>query len=290
MATTTNTLVANVAVSGACYTLALPSTITFGNSITPPYTTFTNVAVTDNDVGGNLASYIQVKGAGWAGPNTIAVGSTLWSAASEGSYTGTALTTSLANTAILIPAPSLTTSTTSNNIYFGMNVPGGLPAGTYTQAITFNNLCGTPSAASVVTANFVVAGVCYTSLSVTAITFGTMSPGTTYNTNVVVVDHDVGGNVQATLAVSGGDPGVTSGNWISGGNNFYVTNTMWSATSLGSYAGNALTEGFVSTGIIIPQPTVGSPDATNSIYFGVSVPGGTPVGTYTQNIVIQNAC
>ena len=136
----TNTITMNVLVPGVCFTSASVTSITFG-TMSPGTTYNTNVLVTDNDVGGNAQSTLYVEGVDWSGAGTIGVSNTVWNPTTVASYTGNALTSGFANTNIIVPAPSLTTGTTSNNIYFGMNVVGGAPAGTYTQTITLENSC-----------------------------------------------------------------------------------------------------------------------------------------------------
>ncbi len=132
---------ANVIVSPACFIGVSPSSITFGN-MAPTSAYDTNVLVTDTDNGGNVAANILLEGIAWAsGSNNFAVGQTQWSPTVQTSYTGTALTTSLVDTLIQIPAPTSSSPSTSNVVYFGLQVPGGTPPGTYTQTITFENSC-----------------------------------------------------------------------------------------------------------------------------------------------------
>ena len=80
---------------------------------------------------------------------------------------------------------------------------------------------------------------------------------------------------------------------ISGSNNFYVTNTLWSPTSAGSTTPLTLYTGLASlvdTLIQIPAPSSSNPATTNTIYFGIDIPAGTPAGVYTQNIVYGYTC
>ena len=289
-ATSTNTVGANVQVSGYCWTLTSPNPITFSDM--PPSTSMsTSLPVTDSDVGGNMDSWLWIKGNDWSNTltsNTIGVGSTLWSQTSMATYTGNALTTNAANTVIYLAAPTQVSPTNSVPVYFGLSVPGGTPSGIYTQSITFNNLCTDSTATSnsiVVTANVNVLGVCYTSVAPTLISFGTMAPGSAYNTNVVVTDTDAGGNYQAALYVE-----ADAANWVSGLNNIAVGNTVWSASSQVSYTGTALTTTFANTLVYLPAPTIAGNTVSNSIYFGMNVPGGTPSGLYTVNIILENSC
>lgn len=102
----------------------------------------TNVIVTDTDNGGNVASNILLEGTAWtSGSNSFVVGQTNYNGLSQSSYSGVSLTASLVDTAIQIPAPTVSTPSTSNAIYFGLQVPGGTASGTYTQTITFENSC-----------------------------------------------------------------------------------------------------------------------------------------------------
>ena len=135
-----------------------------------------------------------------------------------------------------------------------------------------------------VTANVAVESVCYISLSTNAISFGSLYPTAQHADNVIVTDSDPYGNVAANVLVSGG-------NWISGLNNFGVSNTTWSATSSNTFLiTNPLSIVPSLTGITIAVPTLASNTPSNSIYFGLNVPGAIPAGTYTQTIVIENSC
>lgn len=288
--TTTNTVTANVNVQGICWTAALPNPATFGN-VNPSTVSVTNLQVTDNDVGGNLAAFLWINANGninsgnWQwGTNTILVGNTVYNAISQGAYLGNTLTTTPTNTNIALAAPTLGAPTNSVFIYFGLNIPGGTPGGLYTQALVFNNICTTTNANTLsLTAN--VQQVCYTTTTPNAITFGNMYPGTTYPANVVVTDNDVGGNVGAAMYVEGQNP-----NWVFGSNNIAVSNTVYNAISQSTYLGNALTTSFVNTNIAIAAPTQATPYATANVYFGMAVPGGTVAGLYTENIIIENSC
>ncbi|MEM0154970.1 MAG: hypothetical protein QW814_04015 [Methanothrix sp.] len=137
---------------------------------------------------------------------------------------------------------------------------------------------------TVITANVAVESVCYISLSPNAISFGSLYPTATHADNVLVTDSDPNGNVAANVLVSGG-------NWINGTQSFGVSNTTWSATSSNTFlTTNPLTTTPTITGISIAAPTISANTPSNSIYFGLSVPGAIPAGTYTQTITISNAC
>ncbi|MEM3181447.1 MAG: hypothetical protein QXV17_10330 [Candidatus Micrarchaeaceae archaeon] len=286
-------VIANVAVGNVIYLSVSPNTINFGN-LYPAGTPYdTNVLVTDNDIGGNMGANILVEGGNWIGPgtNTFGVSNTEWSPTAQTSYTGNALSTIFANTLIFIPAPTLSTSTTSNNIYFGLSIPGGTPAGVYTQNILFENYNVTyntynaPSTQGTVVASANVQSVCYISLTPNAINFGSIFANANVPTNNLITDSNTNGNTQATLLVYGG-------NWIQSANSaiqFGVSNTLWDAASQTTYNGIPLSNSLTNTGIIIPASTYNT-IGSNSIYFGLGVPGGTPAGSYTQTITIENSC
>ena len=290
-ATSSNTLNANVAVGSACFTLATPSVIVFGNTLPTSSNQlyYTNVLVTDNDIGGNIGSWLFVEGSTWSSAsNTLLAGETVWNPTPQGSYMGNQLTASFANTAMYIAAPSLATPTTGGNVFFGMNVPAGTPAGNYVQTITFNDFCGTASQSpytNSISAYAQVIPVCYANVIPLGIQFGSMIPGTSYDTNVLVTDYDIGGTAPAQVNIAGSTVGNT-GNWVSGGNNFMVTNTLYSPTNLGAtIGGNQLT--FVYN---VVDPINAPYGTSNTIYFGVNVPAGTPAGSYNQVINIQTSC
>jgi len=81
---------------------------------------------------------------------------------------------------------------------------------------------------------------------------------------------------------------VYGGNWIYSSNtaiSFYVANTVWSNNANTAYS-SATRLSNVATNTTILVPASGS----NTIYFGLGVPGGAPPGAYTQNIIIANQC
>lgn len=132
---------ASVSISAVCYTSATPNSISFG-TMSPNTNVPTNVLVTDQDVGGNVGSYLYISGSSWSsGSNSFGISNTTWDSSSQSTYTGTGLSSTASNTAILIPSPSISTPTTSNDVYFGLAIPSATPAGTYTQTITFENSC-----------------------------------------------------------------------------------------------------------------------------------------------------
>ncbi len=201
------------------------------------------------------------------------------------------------NTNILIPQPTLSAPSQYNNIYFGFQIPPATPAGSYIQTITFNSENTTQlvyatqnsTSANSVQVSVSVGSICYITLSPNTISFGNVFASANVPTNVLVTDSDNGGNAQATMLVYGS-------NWAYSANTaitFSGSNTMWNPISLSVYGGNALTTNSLSpqnTGIIIPTPTQSNPSTSNSIYFGLAVPPGTPGGVFTQTITVENSC
>jgi hypothetical protein len=144
LASATNTgsvnIVAQVTVNAVCEVSLSPGSLTFP-AMSPGVGSPTQTSVTDNNIG-NGAGYIWIYGSGWTqttgGTNTFAVGDTVWNYNSVGSWSGTALTGSSVNTAILVAGG---TGANGNVINFGVNVPIGQPAATYAQNIVILNAC-----------------------------------------------------------------------------------------------------------------------------------------------------
>jgi hypothetical protein len=118
--------------------------------------------------------------------------------------------------------------------------------------------------------------VCTIALSSNAISFGTLNPGTVNPDNVQIADTNSGDAV-ANVLVSGTD-------WASSAASFGVSNTSWSQTPLTSFGTELVSNALKSTGIAI------EPSSSNSIYFGLNMPGAIAAGTYTQTITIENSC
>lgn len=291
--TSSNTLTANVNVGNVVYVSIAPSSNTYAsNEVYPGSSYDTNVLFTDTDNGGNLAANVFVAGNGFSYlSNSIGVSNTMWSSATQGTFAGTTLTGSLADTGIVVPQPTLASPSQSNSIYFGISIPGGTPPGYYTQTLTFsnNNLVYGVNSLNTATASLTanVQGVCYISLSSTQLNFGSIFAAANVPTNNAITDTDSNGNAAASVLVEGT-------NWYLNGNvlaaNFLVGNTLWNPTALGAYSGNTLTNSLVTTGITIVAPTQTSNSQNAPIYFGLAVPGGTPAGAYGQTITIENSC
>ncbi|MCL5093458.1 MAG: hypothetical protein M1128_03250 [Candidatus Marsarchaeota archaeon] len=292
-------ITANVAVGNVIYLSVAAqggNTINFGSLFTLD-SYYTDLPVTDTDSGGNIGANILVSGTSWALTSntavTFSVGNTLWNPTSLTSYAGNALTTSFVNTNDIIVAPTLSNPTTSNNIYFGLYIPAGTAPGNYVQTISFEdynasqNIYNSITASgNAITAMADVQGTCYIALSTNTISFGSIVSNADVPTNVLVTDTDNGGNVASSLLVEGNDWTQTSNSLTT----FGVGNTKWDATSQGSYAGTALTNSLFTTGISIAAPNTLDTTTSNNIYFGLYIPGGTPAGTYSQDITIENSC
>jgi len=120
------------------------------------------------------------------------------------------------------------------------------------------------------------ANICTITLGTSAINFGAINAGSNMETSNAITDTNTG-NANAYMFVYGG-------NWI-GPVQFGVSNTTWSATANTPYiSATRLSTLAANTTIFVPA------GGTNTIYFGLAVPGGAPVGAYTQNIVIANQC
>ena len=111
-----------------------PTALAFGSTNPGSYLP-TNAGVVDTNSGGSNA-YMYVYGGNWiSGSHSFGVSNTLWSAITQASYTGTQLSATSSNTAMLVP------SSGSNTIYFGVAVPASQPSGSYTQNIIIENSC-----------------------------------------------------------------------------------------------------------------------------------------------------
>ena len=146
------------------------------------------------------------------------------------------------------------------------------------------------TSSNTISASANILGVCYVSLSSTAIEFGGSTgttPGITTAANSIT-DTDQNGNIAANVLLyandwTGPSPAVTYA--------FPGTYTGWNALISGTFGavpnsiGNA-----VNTGITIAAPTVTNPSTSNNIYFDLSVPNALTPGVYSQTITIENSC
>jgi len=133
--TSSNSISASVVVNTVCTTELSNTLITFPSLQPGGYANTANVVTITNS--GNKAANTLVEGTDWTYSSyDFDVSNTLWSATSGGNI-GTQLTPAptLTDTAIVVNAGS------SNQIYFGVNVPVGQAPGTYSSTITIELSC-----------------------------------------------------------------------------------------------------------------------------------------------------
>jgi PGF-pre-PGF domain-containing protein len=132
----------------SCFISLSNTVVNFGNIATGSNVPTAN-AVTDTNTGGTATATILIAGGtggstfwyqtgNWLGTsaaNTIGVANTLYSASSQATYTGTAITNTITTTGITIP------NSGSSTVYLGMGIPGGSPADAYTTNIVLENTC-----------------------------------------------------------------------------------------------------------------------------------------------------
>ncbi len=191
----------------------------------------------------------------------------------------------------VIPVPA-------NNVWLfnGTQPPGGTPAGIHqfwfkndsygiAPVSTINGLDSSPSGNIIWFWNSSVTEFPVQTFSMqlsnTAINFGIIPPGVnTIYTNNFVVANNIGLNA-ANILLNG-----TVWTYLS--NTFAAGNTVWNSANVAIGLANSLPQApsLVDTNVVLPglYPSISS----NGIHFGVSVPGGTPPGTYTQNIVFTD--
>ncbi len=134
------------------------------------------------------------------------------------------------------------------------------------------------AATNTITGTVNVPLTCALDISNTAISFGTVLPGSSAPTTNVIVLSDTIGNTNANAVVYGG-------NWIgSPSGTMGVSNTLWAKTSGGPGTALGYTTG-VDTGIVVPTGA-----STNDIYFGLNVPAGQTAAVYTQTITLEVTC
>jgi PGF-pre-PGF domain-containing protein len=184
-------------------------------------------------------------------------------------------------------ANSITGVLLANALYTGVSLTSNSFAWTIPSADNGNtvvaNVIVTDSASTHVTVNSTKSGVitissatCTISLNPTSINFGSLNPGASITTTNAIIDSNTG-TANAYMFVYGG-------NWI-GPAQFGVSNTTWSKSSGTAFAtANKLLSTPVNTTLIVPA------SGSNTIYFGLGVPGGAPSGAYSQTITIENSC
>ncbi len=163
-------------------------------------------------------------------------------------------------------------STLSNSIYVSPTTTNG-----YCTSVSDSSAGGIVTSNSPIDVVTVTTTVCTISLSANQINFGLLNPFASTSTVNSITDTN-SGNVNAYLLAYGS-------NWISGSNSFYVSNTVWSPLSGTSYSSsNKLSASATNTLLVIPA------SGSNTIYFGLGIPGDQAVGTYQQTITLENSC
>ncbi|MGC8571822.1 MAG: hypothetical protein ACP5LH_00875 [Candidatus Micrarchaeia archaeon] len=173
-------------------------------------------------------------------------------------------------------------SVANNGNYLGL--VGDAASGTTTQYWSGIIVRAYPPNGIMPSASFtnvlVVPKTCTISLSNTLINFGSLTPSSSIGTINAITDSNSGG-VNAIIYVYGG-------NWIvasTGANGFGVSNTTYASTYNVAYTtANKLSPTATDTSIVVPA------SGSNTIYFGVGIPGGASSGSYTQTITIENSC
>ncbi len=123
------------AITPACLISLSPSAVNFG-LINPGTSSLTNNQIVDTN-SGSASAYMYVYGGNWiSSPSSFGVSNTSWSPSSGITYAAASkLGPTAANTLISVASSS------SNSIYFGLNIPAAQSAGTYNQIITIENSC-----------------------------------------------------------------------------------------------------------------------------------------------------
>jgi hypothetical protein len=152
---TVNEITSEVQVSGVCIPTISNSVIAFAqgpgvNYVQSGfYAPTANAELVGNSGSGSVAANILIysrsgpaSNGNWidGGVGNFLVGNTLWDLKSDTANNGNQLTTSFtigsaADTQVTLSVGS------SQDVYFGLNVPVGQPAGTYTQGITISMSC-----------------------------------------------------------------------------------------------------------------------------------------------------
>ena len=242
------------------------------------------------------ASYLQVRSS-WSTPGAEAATklsgtqSLIWESTGKGSLgmqtysiysTPTTAYSSMGN---IYPYNSVGTGTSASDVYYSSNGAEfqiqdiGTNARWYVQyarqRVPPPNGVMPTAILGAVTA--VAAPSCTINIVPASINFGAIDPGVSINTVNSIVDTN-GGTSPAYMYVYGT-------NTISGGNQFGVSNTSWSSLSNVAYSSaNKLSS--IATNTLLSVPASGS----NTIYFGINLPGGVPAGAYSQTITVENTC
>ena len=151
-------------------------------------------------------------------------------------------------------------------------------AGTYyANVIITDNAVFAPETVNSLKSTITVSNTCTFTVSNTAITFGGINPGNSVSTqNAILITNT--GAVASNVFISGSA-------WTYGTNSFGASNTAWDWKSGTSYAtANRLSSTQTDT-----LYSLGG-GSSKDIFFGVHVPSGEPIGTYSQTEDITSSC
>lgn len=177
----------------------------------------------------------------------------------------------------IIGTNTITANPSANFIFSNWQVSNS--ANLILSSATSNPAILTVLGSGTLTANYnsLVSSSCTISLSPNVINFGKINPNSKTSVNYGVTDSN-SGNVGAYMLVYGG-------NWIQGSNQFGVSNTVWSSLNNIQYSSaNKLSSLVTNTLITVPS------QSSNTIYFGLNIPGAISSGNYLQTITIENSC
>ena len=155
----TSNVIMNVVVTSTCFISLSNSLITFTPLAPSSNTITTSNLITVSDNGGNSAATLLIAGGTWGAgtwygsgnwigtvenpdTNTIGITNTVYGSSSSMYYgAGFPITNTLTSTGFTILAPTQANPLQSTNIYFGMGIPPGAAADTYTTNIILENSC-----------------------------------------------------------------------------------------------------------------------------------------------------
>ena len=164
-----------------------------------------------------------------------------------------------------------------------LNLGGLISFGAYTTTNTIGGIVGVQAVCAI------------TTVSNTAVNFGSLAPGTNVGTQNVVTLTDSGGNTASNILIAGGLGSLSpyNGIWLgtSVANQIGISNTVWSATLNTAYgSATKVTNALVITPILLTAPSQANPSTSNTVFLGMGVPSGTAADTYTTNIVLETTC
>ena len=162
-------------------------------------------------------------------------------------------------------------ATCTTNIWFHSN-PGGW--GASILAADNSNATGTATDTVPSTVNTLNAVIVTES-----ITYDTLSPGNNMASTTKTIYATTTGNAAIDVQIKGNDMTYGATGTIVAANERYATSTV------GWVSGNiASSTNYVNFEVDLAKPTTHPSDSADIIYWGWSVPGGTPIGTYSGTL------